>query len=106
MALVTYGEAIRQAYEEEMKRDPDVFLIGEDVGRWGSLYRSSKGLLEQFGPVFKAYVLPNCSCEGLAEHLHGIFDPMVRQQTNDRVWITAVEIEEDSKNSAEYRPDC
>jgi pyruvate dehydrogenase E1 component beta subunit len=50
MALVTYGEAIRQAYEEEMKRDPNVFLIGEDVGRWGSLYRSSRGLLEQFGP--------------------------------------------------------
>ena len=63
-------------------------------------------LLESFGHLFQAYVLPNCSCEGLAEHLHGIFDPMVRQQTNDRAWITAVEIEEDSKNSAEYRPDC
>lgn len=49
MAIVTFGEAIRQAYEEEMKRDPNVFLIGEDVGRWGSLYRSSRGLLEQFG---------------------------------------------------------
>lgn len=49
MAVVTYGEAIRQAYEEEMRRDPNVFLIGEDVGRWGSLYRSSRGLLEQFG---------------------------------------------------------
>jgi pyruvate dehydrogenase E1 component beta subunit len=33
-----------------MRRDKDVFLIGEDVGRWGSLYRSSKGLLEEFGP--------------------------------------------------------
>ena len=50
MAIVTFGEAIRQAYEEEMRRDPNVFLIGEDVGRWGSLYRSSRGLLEQFGP--------------------------------------------------------
>lgn len=49
MAVITFGEAIRQAYEEEMKRDPNVFLIGEDVGRWGSLYRSSRGLLEQFG---------------------------------------------------------
>lgn len=50
MPLVTFGEAIRQAYEEEMKRDPNVFLMGEDVGCWGSLYRSSRGLLEQFGP--------------------------------------------------------
>jgi len=50
MAVVTFGEAIRQAYEEEMKRDENVFLMGEDVGRWGSLYRSSRGLLEQFGP--------------------------------------------------------
>jgi pyruvate dehydrogenase E1 component beta subunit len=49
MPTVTFGEAIRQAYEEEMTRDKDVFLIGEDVGRWGSLYRSSRGLLEKFG---------------------------------------------------------
>ena len=50
MPLITFGEAIRQAYREEMKRDKNVFLMGEDVGRWGSLYRSSKGLLEEFGP--------------------------------------------------------
>ena len=50
MPTVTFGEAIRQAYEEEMTRDENVFLMGEDVGRWGSLYRSSTGLLEKFGP--------------------------------------------------------
>ncbi len=50
MQKITFGEAIRQAYEEEMVRDKNVFLIGEDVGRWGSLYRSSTGLLEKFGP--------------------------------------------------------
>ena len=33
-----------------MTRDKNVFLMGEDVGRWGSLYRSSTGLLEKFGP--------------------------------------------------------
>jgi 6-pyruvoyltetrahydropterin/6-carboxytetrahydropterin synthase len=59
-------------------------------------------LLEQFGPVFKAYVLPNCSCEGLAEHLYEVFGPMVRTQTEGRAWLTAVEIQEDSKNSACY----
>ena len=50
MPVITFGEAIRQAYREEMRRDKNVFLMGEDVGRWGSLYRSSKGLLEEFGP--------------------------------------------------------
>ena len=49
MPIVTFGEAIRQAYAEEMRRDKNVFLVGEDVGRWGSLYRSSRGLLEEFG---------------------------------------------------------
>ena len=50
MQNITYGEALGQAYREEMLRDKNVYLIGEDVGRWGSLYRASKGLLAQFGP--------------------------------------------------------
>jgi len=50
MPVITFGEAIKQAYREEMQRDKNVFLMGEDVGRWGSLYRSSTGLLEEFGP--------------------------------------------------------
>ncbi|WP_269525930.1 6-pyruvoyl trahydropterin synthase family protein [Coraliomargarita parva] len=59
-------------------------------------------LLELAGHLFKPYFLPSCSSEGLAQHLHSVFDPMVREQTDDRVWICAVEIEEDSKNSACY----
>jgi pyruvate dehydrogenase E1 component beta subunit len=51
MPVITFGEAIKQAYREEMRRDGNVFLMGEDVGRWGSLYRSSAGLLEEFGPA-------------------------------------------------------
>jgi len=47
---ISYGEALGQAYREEMLRDENVYLIGEDVGRWGSLYRASRGLLEEFGP--------------------------------------------------------
>jgi pyruvate/2-oxoglutarate/acetoin dehydrogenase E1 component len=50
MQQITYGEALRQAYVEELQRDERVYLIGQDVGRWGSLYRSTRGLLEQFGP--------------------------------------------------------
>lgn len=48
---ITYGEALRQACREEMLRDKSVYLIGEDVGRWGGLYRSFVGLLEEFGPA-------------------------------------------------------
>lgn len=62
-------------------------------------------LLSDYSPLFQAYVLPNCSCEGLAEHLFGIFDAKVRAATLERAWITEVEIEEDSKNSAKYIAD-
>jgi 6-pyruvoyltetrahydropterin/6-carboxytetrahydropterin synthase len=61
-------------------------------------------LLDQFGGLFKAYTLPNSSCEGLAQHIYQVFDPMVRAQTKERVRIAQVEIEEDSKNSATYQP--
>jgi 2-oxoisovalerate dehydrogenase E1 component beta subunit len=50
MALVTYLEAIRDGLREEMRRDPRVFLIGEDVGVYGGAFGISKGLLEEFGP--------------------------------------------------------
>lgn len=50
MPVITYCEALRQAYREEMHRDPTVYLIGEDVGRWGNLFGASRGLLEEFGP--------------------------------------------------------
>lgn len=62
-------------------------------------------LLATSGQLFKTYILPNCSSEGLAQHLYEIFDAMVRKETSERVWITEIEIEEDSKNSASYRPD-
>ncbi len=47
---VTYREAMRQAIREALLRDPRVFLIGEDVGKYGGCYAVSKGLLEEFGP--------------------------------------------------------
>ena len=47
---MTYREAIRTALREALTADPRVFLMGEDVGRYGGSYAVSKGLLEQFGP--------------------------------------------------------
>ncbi|MDP4609756.1 MAG: 6-carboxytetrahydropterin synthase [Opitutales bacterium] len=62
-------------------------------------------LLAHSGHLFKSYILPNSSCEGLAQHIHTVFDPMVREKTSDRVWIVEVEIYEDSKNAAAYHPE-
>lgn len=45
----TYREAVRLGLREALKRDPRVFLMGEDVGRYGGAYACSKGLLEEFG---------------------------------------------------------
>ena len=47
---LSYREAIRQALRDAMRNDPRVFLMGEDVGRYGGCYAVSKGLLEEFGP--------------------------------------------------------
>jgi pyruvate dehydrogenase E1 component beta subunit len=45
----TYREAMREAMREALIRDPRVFLMGEDVGRYGGCFAVSKGLLEEFG---------------------------------------------------------
>jgi len=49
-AETTYREAVKQAIRDAMSRDPRVFLMGEDVGRYGGCYAVSKGLLDEFGP--------------------------------------------------------
>jgi pyruvate/2-oxoglutarate/acetoin dehydrogenase E1 component len=48
-AETTYREAVREAIREALQRDERVFLMGEDVGRYGGCYAVSKGLLEEFG---------------------------------------------------------
>ncbi|MFN8521966.1 MAG: alpha-ketoacid dehydrogenase subunit beta [Chloroflexota bacterium] len=47
---LTYREAARAGIREALERDERVFLMGEDVGRYGGCYAVSKGLLEEFGP--------------------------------------------------------
>jgi pyruvate dehydrogenase E1 component beta subunit len=47
---LTYRDALNQALREEMQRDSDVFLIGEEVGLYQGAYKVSRGLLEEFGP--------------------------------------------------------
>lgn len=50
MPEITYLEAIRQGLWEEMKRDESVFLIGEDIGRYGGAFGVTHGMLDEFGP--------------------------------------------------------
>jgi pyruvate dehydrogenase E1 component beta subunit len=49
MAVITYREALNQALREEMQRDADIFLMGEEVGAYQGAYKVSRGLLEEFG---------------------------------------------------------
>lgn len=50
MRKLSYAEAINEALREEMRRDPTVFQIGEDIGVYGGWGGVTKGLLEEFGP--------------------------------------------------------
>src|SRR5258708_6528875 len=45
-----YRVALREALTEEMERDENVYLIGEDIGVFGGAYRVTEGLLDKFGP--------------------------------------------------------
>ena len=50
MAEMTLIDAIRQAMDEEMARDNQVFIVGEDVGPRGGVFRATQGLYEKYGP--------------------------------------------------------
>ncbi len=47
---ITYLEAVREALIQEMRRDPNVFLLGEDIGVYGGAFGVTRGMLEEFGP--------------------------------------------------------
>jgi len=48
--VITFAEAIREALREELKKDPRVFLMGEDIGLYGGAFAVTMGLFEEFGP--------------------------------------------------------
>ena len=51
MQIVEMREAIRQALDEEMQRDPTVFIMGEEVAEYNGAYKVTKGMLDKWGPV-------------------------------------------------------
>ena len=48
---IGFGDAVREAIAEEMRRDPTVILMGEDVAEAGTTFKVLKGLVEEFGPT-------------------------------------------------------
>lgn len=50
MKTVEFREALREAMSEEMRRDPNIFLMGEEVAEYNGAYKVSKGMLAEFGP--------------------------------------------------------
>ena len=49
MREITYAEAIREAISQEMRKDEEVFLMGEDIGVYGGAFGVSQGMFEEFG---------------------------------------------------------
>ena len=49
MRTTTYIQAVNEAIKDEMRRDESVFLLGEDIGRYGGLFRVTRNLFEEFG---------------------------------------------------------
>ncbi len=47
---MSYAAALREALREEMRRDPNIVILGEDVGAWGGVFTVTLGLLQEFGP--------------------------------------------------------
>ncbi len=50
MPVITYREALRLGMSEEMRRDPNVIILGEEVGQFKGSYKVTQGMLEEFGP--------------------------------------------------------
>ncbi len=50
MPVITFREALNQALREEMRQDPDVFIVGEEVAEYQGAYKVTEGMLAEFGP--------------------------------------------------------
>jgi pyruvate/2-oxoglutarate/acetoin dehydrogenase E1 component len=49
MRTVSYTQALREAIEEELRRDKDVFLMGEDIAEYGGAFGVTRDLVDKFG---------------------------------------------------------
>jgi 2-oxoisovalerate dehydrogenase E1 component len=90
---ITYRQAIQEALGEEMERDPNVFVMGEDVGLYGGAYGATRGLFETFGaervkdtPISEAIIggsavgAAMCGMRPVAEIMYVDFTPLAMDQ--------------------------
>jgi pyruvate/2-oxoglutarate/acetoin dehydrogenase E1 component len=94
MPVITYSKAINQALEEEMRRDENVILYGQDVAEWGGIFKVTDGLLEKFGPdrVFNSPISENVMVgAGVGAATMGL-RPVVELQFADFIFTAGDEI--------------
>jgi len=94
MRTITYAQGIKEAIEEEMRRDKTVILYGEDVANFGGIFRITSGLKEQFGEerVFDTPISENAFVgAGVGAALTGL-RPIVELQFADFLFTTGDEI--------------
>ncbi len=90
---ISYRQAIQEALREEMQRDPNVFVMGEDVGLYGGAYGATRGLFEEFGservrdtPISEATIggaavgAAMCGMRPVAEIMYVDFTPLAMDQ--------------------------
>ncbi|KPJ87950.1 MAG: pyruvate dehydrogenase [Gemmatimonas sp. SG8_17] len=104
MAEVTYLEALRQGLREEMRRDPNVLLIGEDIGVYGGAFKVTAGFLAEFGPtrVIDTPISETAIVGAAAGAAHMGFRPVVEMQFIDFI-ASAYDIITNYVATARYR---
>lgn len=82
MREISYAEALNEVLREEMKRDPTLFVAGEDVGAFGGVFGVTKGLLEEFGeervrdtPITEAAIV-GCAIGAAATGMRPVIEMM------------------------------
>jgi pyruvate dehydrogenase E1 component beta subunit len=94
MAVITYSKAINQALAEEMQRDENVILYGQDVAVWGGIFKVTEGLRERFGPerVFDSPISENVMVgAGVGAATMGL-RPVVELQFADFIFTAGDEV--------------
>lgn len=94
MAELTYSQAINQALHEEMERDEQVVVYGQDVARWGGIFRVTEGLFDRFGEerVLDSPISENVIVgSGVGAAMMGL-RPVVELQFADFVFTAADEV--------------
>ena len=94
MRTITYAQAIKEALEEEMRRDPTVILYGEDVANFGGIFRITSGLKEEFGEerVFDTPISENAFVGAAVGAAITGLRPVVELQFADFLFTTGDEI--------------